>query len=103
MSVLVEYAIFPTDKGESVSQYVSRVIKMLNDSNIEYKLTPMGTIFETKTIEEALEIIKKSYEVLEKDCNRIYLVLKMDIRKGRKKGIVQKIKSIEEKIGKVSK
>ncbi|RLG10431.1 thiamine-binding protein [Candidatus Pacearchaeota archaeon] len=103
MSVLVEYAIFPTDKGESVSQYVSRVIKMLNDSNIEYKLTPMGTIFETITIEEALEIIKKSYEVLEKDCNRIYLVLKMDIRKGRKKGIVQKIKSIEEKIGKVSK
>jgi len=42
MSVLVEFSMFPTDKGESVSAYVSRIIKMIDESGVPYKLTPMG-------------------------------------------------------------
>ncbi|WP_456484710.1 MTH1187 family thiamine-binding protein [Desulfurobacterium sp.] len=99
MSVLVEFAMFPTDKGESVSKYVSRIIKMIDESGVEYKLTPMGTVFETDTIEEALEIIKKAYKELEPDCNRIYSTIKFDIRKGRKNRMKQKIESVEKRIG----
>ncbi|WP_022847031.1 MULTISPECIES: MTH1187 family thiamine-binding protein [unclassified Desulfurobacterium] len=99
MSVLVEFAMFPTDKGESVSKYVSRIIKMIDESGVEYKLTPMGTVFETDTIEEALEIIKKAYKELEPDCNRIYSTVKFDIRKGRKNRMKQKIESVEKRIG----
>ncbi|WP_457625584.1 MTH1187 family thiamine-binding protein [Persephonella sp.] len=100
MSVLVEFSMFPTDKGESVSPYVSRIIKMIDQSGIPYKLTPMGTVFETEKIEEALEIIKKAYEQLEKDCNRVYAVVKFDIRKGKSNRLVQKIESVEKKLGK---
>ncbi|EEP60385.1 thiamine-binding protein, partial [Sulfurihydrogenibium yellowstonense] len=42
MSFLVEFSMFPTDKGESVSPYVSRIIKMIDESRIPYRLTPMG-------------------------------------------------------------
>ncbi|WP_457570117.1 MTH1187 family thiamine-binding protein [Desulfurobacterium sp.] len=100
MSVLVEFAMFPTDKGESVSKYVSRIIKMIDESGVNYKLTPMGTVFETDTMEEALEIIKKAYEELEPDCNRVYSTVKFDIRKGRKNRMKQKIESVEKRIGK---
>ncbi|SNR70895.1 MTH1187 family thiamine-binding protein [Desulfurobacterium atlanticum] len=100
MSVLVEFAMFPTDKGESVSKYVSRIIKMIDESGVEYKLTPMGTVFETETMDEALEILKKAYQQLEPDCNRVYSTVKFDIRKGRSNRLIQKIKSVEEKIGK---
>ena len=100
MSILVEFAMFPTDKGESVSAYVSRIIKMIDESGVTYKLTPMGTIFETETMEEALEIIKKAYETLEPDCNRVYSVVKFDIRKGKSRRMVQKIKSVESKLNK---
>jgi len=62
MSVLVEFAMFPTDKGESVSEYVSRIIKMFKESNINYQLTPMGTIFEVDIIEEATQIINNAYK-----------------------------------------
>ncbi len=41
----------------------------------------MGTIIETDTIDEALNIIKKSYEVLKPFSNRIYSSVKFDIRK----------------------
>ena len=85
MSVLVEFAMFPTDKGESVSVYVSRIIKMFKESNIPYELTPMGTVFEVDRIEEATEVINKAYKLLEPDCNRVYTTIKMDVRKGKKK------------------
>jgi len=103
MSVLVEFAMFPTDKGESVSEYVSRIIKMFKESDINYQLTPMGTIFEVETIEDATKIINDAYKLLESDCNRVYTVIKMDIRKNKSNRMKQKINSIEKKIGKINK
>lgn len=100
MSFLVEFSMFPTDKGESVSPYVSRIIDMIDKSGIPYKLTPMGTVFETDTMEQALDIINRAYKQLEPDCNRVYTVIKMDIRKGAQNRIDGKIKSVEEKLGK---
>lgn len=103
MSVLLEFAMFPTDKGESVSSYVSRIIKTVDESGYPYKLTPMGTIVETSTMPEALDILNKAYEQLEKDCNRVYASLKFDIRKGKENRMEGKVQSIEQKIGEVKK
>lgn len=102
MSVLLEFAMFPTDKGESASPYVSRIIKTIRESGYPYKLTPMGTVIETTTMKEALGIIEQAYEQLEPDCNRIYSSLKFDIRKGKDNRLEGKIKSIEDKIGEVN-
>jgi uncharacterized protein (TIGR00106 family) len=102
MSVLVEFAMFPTDKGESVSEYVSRIIKMFKESDISYQLTPMGTVFEVDSMEEATKIINNAYKCLEKDCNRVYTTIKMDIRKNKKNRMKQKIESIKKKIGEVN-
>jgi uncharacterized protein (TIGR00106 family) len=101
MSVLFEFAMFPTDKGESASPYVSRIIKLIRESGVDYKLTPMGTIIETETMIEALELIQKAYEQLQPDCKRIYCAVKFDIRKSQKGRMDQKIRSIENKIGEV--
>ncbi len=103
MSVLAEFAMFPTDKGESVSQYVSRIIKMIDESGLDYKLTPMGTIVEAETTGEILNIVDKAYKLLEPDCNRIYSNIKLDIRKGSKSRLEGKVKSVENKIGSVKK
>ncbi len=99
----MEFAMFPTDKGESVSPYVSKVIKMIDESGHEYRLTPMGTIVEAKNIGDLLDVVKRAYELLEPDCNRVYSTIKLDIRKGAENCISNKVKAVEEKIGKVKK
>lgn len=102
MSVLLEFAMFPTDKtGDSASESVSKILDMINKSGISYKLTAMGTIVETETLEEALEIVNRSYKVLEPFANRVYSTVTIDIRKGKSNRMNQKISSIESKIGKV--
>ncbi len=102
MSVLLEFSMFPTDKGESVSAYVSQVIKMIDASGVSYKLTPMGTVIETDKLQDALEIVNRAYAVLDnQDCNRVYSSLKLDIRKGKGQRLSQKIESVKKRIGNV--
>lgn len=100
MSVLIEFAMFPTDKGESISTFVGRILKMIDARYVSYNLTPMGTIVEVETLSEALQIIDYAYKELEPDCARVYSTIKLDIRKGKSGRIIQKIESVEKKVGK---
>ena len=103
MSILLEFSMFPTDKGASVSKEVSRVIDMIRESGIPYKLTAMGTIIETQTMEEALNIVQKAYDLLSEDSERIYSSINIDVRKTKNNRLTGKISSVEDKIGKVNK
>ena len=97
-------SIFPTDKGESVSRYVSKVVKLIKESGLPYKLTPMATIIETEDINEVFRIMDRAYQLLQEEgCNRIYTVMTVDYRKGRSNRMEQKVRSVEEKIGPVDK
>ena len=103
MSILLNFAMFPTDKGASVSEYVSEVIRYIDESGVPYKLNPMGTSIETETMEEALRIVQGAYEILEPVSDRIYSSINIDARKGKANRLNGKVVSIEQKIGKVSK
>ena len=98
MSVLLEMSMFPTSDdcrdGSSVSSQVSKIIDAIDKSGVPYQLTPMGTVIETQTMREALDIIELAYNQLE-DCDRIYSSLKFDIRKNTKNRLKTKIASIE--------
>lgn len=103
MSTITEFAIFPIDKGQSVSNFVSKVIEYVRDSGYKYQLTSMGTIFETETFDESLAVINKSYLILSEYSDRIYCTAKFDSQKGKSGRLQTKIESIENKIGRVSK
>jgi uncharacterized protein (TIGR00106 family) len=100
MSVLMEFAMFPTDKGESISEYVSRILKIIDEEGHTYTLTAMGTIVEVDKLDDAMKIVKRAYEQLERDCNRVYSTIKLDVRKGKGGRLKQKIESVEKKVGK---
>jgi len=102
MSVLMEFSMFPTDKGESVSPYVAEVIRMIREAGVSYRLTPMGTVIETEKLAEALAIVEQAEQVLRRqDCRRIYSSIKLDIRVGKANRMEAKIRSVAEKIGEV--
>lgn len=98
MSVLLNFAMFPTDKGDSVSPYVSKIIKHIRHSGYANQLTAMGTLIETETLPEALALINDAYKILEQDCERVYVTVNIDIKKGKSGRIESKIRSIEDKL-----
>ena len=97
MSVLIHFSIFPTDKQTSVSPYVARAVSIIRDSGLPYRLGPMSTAVEGEW-EEVMGVIDGCFKELRKDCDRIYMTVQADYRKGASHRIEGKIKSVEEKL-----
>ena len=97
MSVLMEFSMFPLEGDGSKSAYVARIVQMIHESGVSYKLTPMSTVVETATMSEALKLIEQAYALLE-ECPRVYACLKFDIRQNRDDGMHQKIESVQNKV-----
>jgi uncharacterized protein (TIGR00106 family) len=96
--VLAEFSMFPTDKGESVSRWVSQIIDAIDKSGITYQLTPMGTVLEG-SIDEVMGVISECFKILEPQANRIYSNIKIDYRVGSESRMKSKIKKIESTLG----
>ncbi|WP_245540272.1 MTH1187 family thiamine-binding protein [Thermodesulfobacterium thermophilum] len=91
-------SIFPVDKGESLSSFVARAVKTIKEYNYPYVVTPMETVVETESIEEALKLAEECFKALEVDCNRIIVNIKIDYRKGKSGRIKGKVESVQKKI-----
>lgn len=92
--VLLEFSMSPMDKGESLSPYVSRIIDVIDQSGVNYRLTAMGTILEGE-YDEVMSVVRDCFKEMEKDCNRISVSLKMDYRKSSQSRMNSKIEKIE--------
>ena len=97
--VLLEFTMSPTGKGESLSPYVSRVLKTIDDSGIPYRLTPMSTILEGDW-DDVMDVVRDCFLELKRDCPRIGVHMKVDYREGAESRMDSKIESLEKKIGK---
>lgn len=92
--VLAEFSMYPTDKGESVSKYVSQIIDHIDQNGITYKLTPMGTIMEGSW-DEVFAVISDCFKILEPQSNRITTIIKVDYRKGDESRMTSKIEKVK--------
>lgn len=96
MSVIIDFSIFPIGKGESVSTYVTRAVRIIENSGLACKLGPMGTAVEGEW-EEVMAVVTDCLNDLKKDCNRIYMNLKIDYRKDGTNRIEDKVKAVTRK------
>ena len=86
------------DKGESVGVYVARCLDIIDRSGLAYRLGPMGTTIEGEW-NDVMAVVTRCYEALAADCNRVTASLKIDYRRGQSDRLADKIKSVEEKVG----
>lgn len=97
MSVIIDFSIFPVDKGESLSPYVAKAVKIIKQSGLPYQFGPMGTSIEGEW-EEVVGVVERCFRELEKECGRIVINLKADYRKGASGRMGSKIASVEKKL-----
>ena len=95
--VLLEFSMTPLGKGESVSAYVSRSLERIDDSGLDYRLNPMGTVIEGEW-DEVFSVVTRCFERMKEDCNRISVTIKVVYRKGMQGRLTGKFESIENKI-----
>jgi len=94
--VLLDFSMTPLGKGESVSAYVARCLEVVAASGLDYRLHAMGTTLEGE-LDDALAVVRRCFQALEPDCERVSCSIKIDYRKGRSgrlEGKVQKVQSL---------
>ena len=96
--VLLEFAMSPGGKGESLSEYVARILDVIDRSDVPYQFTPMGTILEGEW-EQVMGVVTACFKALEADCSRISMNLKMDYRAAPGGRLKAKTAKIEERLG----
>jgi uncharacterized protein (TIGR00106 family) len=96
--VLLEFSMSPLGKGESVGKYVSRSLQIIDASGVDYRLNPMGTVLEGEW-DEVFQVVKRCYDRMRRDCNRISCSIKVDYRKGATGRLSAKVASVEKRLG----
>ncbi len=97
--VLLEFSMSPFDKGESLSAEVSKILNYIDESGVNYKLTPMGTILEGEW-DEVFSVVSGCFNLMKENSNRISLNLKADYRRGNESRLNSKIEKVEKILGK---
>ena len=97
--MIANFSVVPIGEGNSLSSHVAEVLKIVDESGINYKLHSMGTILEGDW-DEILKLIKKCHERTLEDSDRVLTTITIDDRKGKSGRIVGKVQSVERKLGK---
>ncbi len=97
MSVMLEFSMYPTGKGESLSKYVSESAKIIVKSGVDYRFGSMGTVLEGEW-DEVMDVVSKCYKKMKQNCNRISCHITIDYRNGRTDGLTNKIESVANKL-----
>ena len=96
--VLLDFSMTPLGKGESVSSYVARCMEVVAASGLDHRLHAMGTTLEGE-LDQVLDVVRRCFEALQPDCNRISCSIKIDYRKGPGGRLDSKVKKVQNLVG----
>lgn len=97
--VLLDFSMTPLGKGESVSSYVARCMEVVAASGLDHRLHAMGTTLEGE-LEEVLAVVRRCFEALHADCDRVSCSIKIDSRKGHAGRLRSKVEKVQTLVGK---
>ncbi len=94
---LLEFSITPLGAGESVSEYVTRCLVIVEQSGLDFELHAMGTIVEGE-VGELLTLLGDCLAAVSADCNRVTCSAKLDIRRGHTGQLRGKVASVRHRL-----
>ena len=97
---MAEVSVVPLGtKTPSVSQYVARAIKILEqEKDIKYETTPMGTVVEGD-LDRILAVVKKMHEgIFGEGVARVITTVKIDDRRDKAQSMKAKLDSLKKKL-----
>jgi len=97
--MLFQLTMFPTDKrGAGVSADVSKVVDIIDNSGLPYKMSAMSTVIEGEW-DTVMQVINKARLMLRRKYGRVYISITIDDRKCAKGRLYGKIASVEKRLG----
>lgn len=97
--MLMELSVIPLGRGRSISADVAEVVKIIDASGLDYRVTPSATVLEGNW-EQLMDLARKCHFHMRSKTERVITLLKLDDYEQRTGRLVAAVKSVEEKVGK---
>jgi uncharacterized protein (TIGR00106 family) len=98
--MLLELSVIPLGRGRSISGDVADLVKIIDASGLDYRLTAAGTIIEGPW-DELMKVAKDCHGEMRKKTERVITLMKVDDYGERSGRLTKAVKSVEQKLGKV--
>jgi len=100
--MLIEFSVIPVGAGSSIGDQLAEILKMVDESGLPYKINPMGTVVEGEW-DDLMNLVGKCHKTILKNSERVYTTMSIDDRKDKPNRLEEKVKSVEQRIGKTLK
>jgi uncharacterized protein (TIGR00106 family) len=96
--MLAELSITMLGRGTSLSGDLGRILKIIDESGIRYKLTPSGTCLEGEW-DEVMDLVKKCHREARSFCTYVLTTVRIEDESGAKDKLNENISSVEHAVG----
>lgn len=103
--VILQFTLIPAGRaGTGASDLIAEALKVLEENKVNYEITPMATIIEGESLEELLNVVRKTHEKLfEIGIKRVITSILIDDRRDVERDMRDKVTSVMSKLKKGSK
>lgn len=97
--MLLELSVIPLGRGRSISADIVDLVKIIDASELDYRLTAAGTIIERRW-DQLMDIAQKCHAEMRQKTERVITFMKVDDYADRAGRLTGAVVSIEGKLGK---
>jgi len=96
MTVVAFLSVAPVREG-SMAEDVAGAVAALEDFDVAYETTAMGTVIETEDLDELLSAVGAAHRAV--DADRVSTFLKIDDKRTSERGAAEKVEDVEAVLG----
>jgi uncharacterized protein (TIGR00106 family) len=96
--MLATFSVLPVGVGEALSEYVARIIDIIDASGLDYRLGAMETTVEGGE-DEVMQLIMKCHRAGREAAPRVFTSVTIDDREGATGRLTGKIDDVERILG----
>ncbi len=97
--MLLELSVIPLGRGRSISADLADLVKIIDASGLDYRVTAAGTILEG-TWDQLMDVARKCHAEMRKKTERVVTFMKVDDYDERSGRLTAAVISVEKKVGK---
>ena len=97
--MLLELSVIPLGRGRSISGDLAELVKIVESSGLDYRLTAAGTILEGNW-DQVLDVARKCHAEMRRKTERVVTLMKVDDYGERTGRLIAAVASVEAKVGK---
>ena len=96
--MLVELSITPLGRGTHLSKDLAEILKIVDESDIRYTLTPFGTCLEGDW-DEILSVVKRCHDQARSASSHVLTTIRIEDEEGARDKLVENIAAVERAAG----